>query len=68
MVSNFEEFPTLKSGEILVCPATSTAWTPLFLKIAGVHAMQGYLFGKPMPIAALREMLSPEAVRARSFG
>jgi pyruvate,water dikinase len=36
VVLSFEEFPTLQSGEILVCPATSTAWTPLFLKIAGV--------------------------------
>jgi EAL domain-containing protein (putative c-di-GMP-specific phosphodiesterase class I) len=25
-----------------------------FLKVAGVHAMQGYLFAKPEPIAALK--------------
>jgi signal transduction histidine kinase/EAL domain-containing protein (putative c-di-GMP-specific phosphodiesterase class I)/CheY-like chemotaxis protein len=28
-----------------------------FLKVAGVHALQGYLFAKPEPIAALRERL-----------
>lgn len=29
-----------------------------FLKVAGVHAMQGYLFGKPEPIELLRARLS----------
>ena len=28
-----------------------------FLKVAGVHAMQGYLFARPEPIAALNERL-----------
>ena len=28
-----------------------------FLKVAGVHALQGYLFAKPEPIAALRARL-----------
>ena len=55
VVSNFEEFPTLKSGEILVCPATSTAWTPLFLKIAGVVTDTG-------------GMLTHAAIAAREYG
>src|SRR5207249_8487378 len=36
VILNFEDFPTLQAGEILVCPYTGTAWTPLFLKIGGV--------------------------------
>jgi pyruvate,water dikinase len=33
---NFEGFSKLKTGEILVCPYTATAWTPLFPKIKAV--------------------------------
>ncbi|MGZ8501378.1 MAG: PEP-utilizing enzyme [Candidatus Limnocylindrales bacterium] len=55
VVLNFEEFPTLQSGEILVCPATSTAWTPLFLKIAGVVTDTG-------------GMLTHAAIAAREYG
>jgi pyruvate,water dikinase len=36
VVRHFEDFPNVQSGDILVCPYTGTAWTPLFLKIAGV--------------------------------
>ncbi len=36
VITNFEDFPKLKHGEILVCPYTATAWTPLFPKIKGV--------------------------------
>lgn len=36
VVMHFEDFATVQSGEILVCPYTGTAWTPLFLKIGGV--------------------------------
>jgi EAL domain-containing protein (putative c-di-GMP-specific phosphodiesterase class I) len=31
--------------------------------VAGVHAMQGYLFAKPEPVAALKERLA--AMRQR---
>jgi pyruvate,water dikinase len=55
VILSFEEFPTLKSGEILVCPATSTAWTPLFLKIAGVVTDTG-------------GMLTHAAIAAREYG
>jgi two-component system sensor histidine kinase BarA len=34
---------------------TEAQWK--FLKVAGVHALQGYLFGRPEPIAALRARL-----------
>ena len=36
VVLGFEEFPKLQLGEILVCPYTATAWTPLFPKIKAV--------------------------------
>jgi pyruvate,water dikinase len=55
VIMSFEEFPTLQSGEILVCPATSTAWTPLFLKIAGVVTDTG-------------GMLTHAAIAAREYG
>lgn len=55
VILSFEEFPTLQSGEILVCPATSTAWTPLFLKIAGVVTDTG-------------GMLTHAAIAAREYG
>jgi pyruvate, water dikinase len=55
LVLSFEEFPSLQTGEILVCPATSTAWTPLFLKIAGVVTDTG-------------GMLTHAAIAAREYG
>jgi pyruvate,water dikinase len=55
VILSYEEFPTLRSGEILVCPATSTAWTPLFLKIAGVVTDTG-------------GMLTHAAIAAREYG
>lgn len=55
VIQSFEEFPTLQSGEILVCPATSTAWTPLFLKIAAVVTDTG-------------GMLTHAAIAAREYG
>jgi pyruvate,water dikinase len=36
VVTSFQDFPKLQHGEILVCPYTATAWTPLFPKIKGV--------------------------------
>ncbi|HTI67035.1 MAG TPA: EAL domain-containing protein [Caulobacteraceae bacterium] len=53
-------------GMKVVAEGVETEQQRQFLKIAGVHAMQGYLFGKPMPIAALKEMMTPEAIRARA--
>lgn len=35
-----------------------------FLKVAGVHAMQGYLTGKPMPIDSLRILMQAQALRS----
>jgi pyruvate,water dikinase len=36
VITSFEDFPKLQHGEILVCPYTATAWTPLFPKIKAV--------------------------------
>ena len=36
VVMDYQDFQKVKAGEILVCPYTGTAWTPLFIKIAGV--------------------------------
>jgi phosphohistidine swiveling domain-containing protein len=55
VILSFDEFPDLKTGEILVCPATGTAWTPLFLKIAGVVTDTG-------------GMLTHAAIAAREYG
>ncbi len=55
VILNFEDFPTVQSGEILVCPYTGTAWTPLFLKIGGVVTDTG-------------GMLTHAAIAAREYG
>jgi len=36
VVKSFEGFAGLTTGEILVCPYTATAWTPLFPKIKAI--------------------------------
>jgi len=36
VVMDYQDFQKVQAGEILVCPYTGTAWTPLFVKIAGV--------------------------------
>ncbi len=36
VVMDYQDFQKVKAGEILVCPYTGTAWTPLFVKIGGV--------------------------------
>ncbi|HEX7759989.1 MAG TPA: EAL domain-containing protein, partial [Caulobacteraceae bacterium] len=41
-------------GMKVVAEGVETEEQREFLKVAGVHAMQGYLFAKPEPIAALR--------------
>ncbi len=44
-------------GMKVVAEGVETEAQRKFLKVAGVHAMQGYLFAKPEPIAALRTRL-----------
>jgi pyruvate,water dikinase len=36
VITSFEDFPKLQQGDLLVCPYTATAWTPLFPKIRAV--------------------------------
>ncbi|MEJ2716581.1 MAG: PEP-utilizing enzyme [Deltaproteobacteria bacterium] len=36
VVLDYKDFQKVGAGEILVCPYTGTAWTPLFVKIGGV--------------------------------
>jgi pyruvate,water dikinase len=36
VVLDYQDFQKVEAGEILVCPYTGTAWTPLFVKIGGV--------------------------------
>ncbi len=55
VVMHFEDFAKVQSGDILVCPYTGTAWTPLFLKIAGVVTDTG-------------GMLTHAAIAAREYG
>lgn len=55
VVMHFEDFSKVRSGEILVCPYTGTAWTPLFVKIAGVVTDTG-------------GMLTHAAIAAREYG
>ncbi len=55
VIMDFEDFPSIESGDILVCPSTGTAWTPLFLKISGVVTDTG-------------GMLTHAAIAAREYG
>lgn len=55
VITSHEDFPTLKTGEILVCPYTSPAWTPIFPKIRGVVTDSG-------------GMLTHAAITAREYG
>ena len=55
VVRHFDDFAKVQSGDILVCPYTGTAWTPLFLKIAGVVTDTG-------------GMLTHAAIAAREYG
>jgi pyruvate,water dikinase len=55
VVTDHKEFPKLKTGDILVCPYTSTAWTPIFPKIKGVVTDSG-------------GMLTHAAITAREYG
>jgi EAL domain-containing protein (putative c-di-GMP-specific phosphodiesterase class I)/signal transduction histidine kinase len=48
-------------GMKVVAEGVETEQQRQFLKVAGVHAMQGYLFGRPMPVAELKAALAPSA-------
>ncbi len=47
-------------GMKIVAEGVETETQMKFLKVAGVHAMQGYLTGKPMPITDLRARLADQ--------
>jgi two-component system, NarL family, sensor histidine kinase BarA len=55
-------------GMKVVAEGVETEAQRKFLKVAGVHAMQGYLFAKPEPVEALKARLAamraPESMRA----
>ena len=55
-------------GMKVVAEGVETEEQRKFLKVAGVHAMQGYLFAKPEPVEALKARIAalnaPEAVSA----
>lgn len=55
IIMHHDGFPRLKSGDILVCPYTSPAWTPIFPKIKGVVTDSG-------------GMLTHAAITAREYG
>jgi len=55
VITHFDEFGKVAPGEILVCAYTSTAWTPVFPKIAGVVTDTG-------------GMLTHAAIAAREYG
>ena len=50
-------------GMKVVAEGVETEAQRSFLKVAGVHAMQGYLTGKPMPVEALKLLLEAQAAR-----
>jgi len=55
IVTHHDDFPKLEIGDILVCPYTSPAWTPIFPKIRGVVTDSG-------------GMLTHAAITAREYG
>jgi pyruvate,water dikinase len=55
VITDHNEFARLKTGDILVCPYTSPAWTPIFPKIKGVVTDSG-------------GMLTHAAITAREYG
>jgi pyruvate,water dikinase len=55
VIMDYKDFQKVKAGEILVCPYTGTAWTPLFVKIGGVVTDTG-------------GMLTHAAIAAREYG
>jgi len=55
VILDYKDFQKVQAGEILVCPYTGTAWTPLFIKIGGVVTDTG-------------GMLTHAAIAAREYG
>ena len=55
VILDHEGFATIGTGEIMVCPYTSPAWTPVFPKIIGVVTDSG-------------GMLTHAAISARDYG
>nr|NIR13365.1 PEP-utilizing enzyme, mobile region [Desulfobacterales bacterium] len=55
VITGHEDFPKLKMDDIVVCPYTSPAWTPIFPKIRGVVTDSG-------------GMLTHAAITAREYG
>jgi EAL domain-containing protein (putative c-di-GMP-specific phosphodiesterase class I)/signal transduction histidine kinase/CheY-like chemotaxis protein len=53
-------------GMKVVAEGIETEDQQKFLKLAGVHLMQGYRFGKPAPMAELRDRLTAQAPLAQS--
>jgi EAL domain-containing protein (putative c-di-GMP-specific phosphodiesterase class I)/signal transduction histidine kinase len=51
-------------GMKVIAEGVETETQRSFLRIAGVHAMQGYLFGKAVPIDNLARLISPGGARA----
>jgi EAL domain-containing protein (putative c-di-GMP-specific phosphodiesterase class I) len=50
-------------GMKVVAEGVETEVQKKFLKIAGVHSMQGYLFGKPAPVEILRQEWTAQPLR-----
>ncbi len=55
-------------GMKVVAEGVETEQQRNFLKVAGVHAMQGWLFGRPGPIEDIAAILSREAEPAKAAG
>ena len=51
-------------GMKVVAEGVETEAQHKFLRLAGVHALQGFLFARPEPIEAVRERLAPGRVEA----
>jgi EAL domain-containing protein (putative c-di-GMP-specific phosphodiesterase class I)/signal transduction histidine kinase len=52
-------------GMKVIAEGVETETQRNFLRIAGVYAMQGYLFGKPMPIDSLAPLIGAARAQAR---
>jgi pyruvate,water dikinase len=59
VIMHHDGFPKLKTGDILVCPFTSPACTPLFPKIIGAGDSGGMLTHAPITV---RESSIPAGV------
>ena len=55
-------------GMKVVAEGVETELQKKFLKVAGVHALQGYLFGKPLPIDALKLLVNAGPIQEAATG